>query len=186
MRFAYADPPYVGQARKHYGREEVDHAAMLADLQRYDGWAASLSVPSLEFYISELSKLGLSLQRGDYRIGGWMKPFAIFKPGVNPSYSWEPVILKPLRKRGRVVATLRDWIEEEQLIAPAVKCNITLRRGLSGAKPEKVCRWIFDFLGVLPADEFTDLYPGTGAVTVAWEAWRSDFLLRESTDIHGA
>lgn len=25
MRIAYADPPYIGQAKKHYGSEEVDH-----------------------------------------------------------------------------------------------------------------------------------------------------------------
>lgn len=28
MIFAYADPPYPGQAKKHYGREEVDHAEL--------------------------------------------------------------------------------------------------------------------------------------------------------------
>ena len=37
MRLAYADPPYVGQAAKHYGHDprcaEVDHVALFAQLQ---------------------------------------------------------------------------------------------------------------------------------------------------------
>lgn len=46
MRLAYADPPYIGQARRHYANdpsgvpaEEVDHEALLDLLQGYDGWA---------------------------------------------------------------------------------------------------------------------------------------------------
>jgi len=32
MKFAIADPPYVGQAKLHYGSEEVDHAALIQQL----------------------------------------------------------------------------------------------------------------------------------------------------------
>lgn len=32
MRFAYADPPYAGQARKHYGTAEVDQGALVRRL----------------------------------------------------------------------------------------------------------------------------------------------------------
>lgn len=39
---------------------------------------------------------------------------------------------------------------------------ITLQKGLVGAKPEKVCRWILDLLNVHPGDVVFDLYPGTG------------------------
>lgn len=35
-------------------------------------------------------------------------------------------------------------------------------KGLVGAKPEKVCRWILDLLNVCEGDEVVDLYPGTG------------------------
>jgi len=52
MRFAYADPPYMGQAKKHYSHDpncaEVDHAALIERLNAYDGWALSLSTPSLK------------------------------------------------------------------------------------------------------------------------------------------
>ena len=39
---------------------------------------------------------------------------------------------------------------------------ITLKKGLVGAKPEKVCRWILELLNFQPGDELIDLYPGTG------------------------
>jgi hypothetical protein len=78
------------------------------------------------------------------------------------AYAWEPVIVKPCRKpvvSHRVV--MRDWIAE----------SITLKRGLTGAKPEKVCFWAFEVVGAEPTDEMHDLFPGTGAVTAAWLAW---------------
>lgn len=47
MRFAYADPPYIGQAKRHYSRDpccaEVDHTELVAQLNTYDAWALSLS-----------------------------------------------------------------------------------------------------------------------------------------------
>ena len=60
MRFAYADPPYLGQALRHYrdggtakrklerdlDAVEVDHAELVARLNLYDGWALSCSTPS--------------------------------------------------------------------------------------------------------------------------------------------
>jgi hypothetical protein len=57
---------------------------------------------------------------------------------------------------------MRDWIAEP----------ITMKRGLTGAKPEKVCHWIFEMLGAEPDDKLTDLFPGSGAVTRAWETWK--------------
>jgi hypothetical protein len=41
---------------------------------------------------------------------------------------------------------------------------ITLKKGLVGAKPEPVCRWILELLGVAPGDEVVDLFPGTGVM----------------------
>lgn len=37
-----------------------------------------------------------------------------------------------------------------------------------GAKPAAFIRWMFDLLGALPADSFTDLFPGSGGVDRAW------------------
>jgi len=47
MKIAYADPPYIGQAKKHYGHDpncaEVDHHKLISELQEYDAWALSMS-----------------------------------------------------------------------------------------------------------------------------------------------
>lgn len=165
MRFAYADPPYVGQAKKHYGKEasyagEVDHAGLIEMLCRDfpDGWALSASSPSLRAI--------LPLCPPDVRVAAWVKPFASFKANVNPAYAWEPVIWRGGRKRGRKAQTVRDW----------VRCNITLRRGLSGVKPEPFSFWLFDLLGMEPSDDLVDVFPGSGAVTNAWGRWRMQML----------
>ena len=151
---AYADPPYVGQAKKHYGTEEIDHLDLFHQLGEYDAWALSASTPSLA-HLLEICPLS------EVRIGAWVKPFCIFKPGVNPAYAWEPVLWHSSRKRTREQPTTRDW----------VSCNITLKKGLVGAKPEKFCHWLFDTLNLQKGDKFIDLFPGSGAVTRAWKEW---------------
>jgi len=153
-RIAYADPPYIGQAKKHYGKEvsyggEVDHVALIKTLVEYDGWALSASSPSLQYI--------LSICPENVRVAAWVKPFASFKPNVNPAYCWEPVLFVPARKRGRDKPTVRDF----------VSANITLKKGLSGAKPPAFGEWIYDLLQMEPDDDFFDLFPGTGAVADA-------------------
>ena len=158
MKIAYADPPYIGQAKKHYDMPEVDHRALILELEGYDGWALSCSTTSL--------KEVLSLCPDSVRVGAWVKPFCSFKPNVNPAYAWEPVIFSPARGLGRDVDTVRDW----------VSVNITLKRGLSGVKPEAFCYWLFQILGMENGDEFIDVFFGSGAVTMAWSKWRSRFI----------
>lgn len=153
MRFAYADPPYIGQAKRYPEKTEVDHVELVQRLvdEYPDGWALSLSSPTLQYI--------LSLCPSDVRVMAWVKPFAVFKPNVNPAYAWEPVIVRGGRKRGRDVPTVRDW----------VSCNITLKKGLVGAKPEGFCEWLLDVLNVLPGDQLDDIFPGTGIVTQTFE-----------------
>lgn len=165
MRIGYADPPYPGMAKRHYGNHpdyagEVDHRALLSDLQTYDGWllhTSSVALPEVLGYAAELAL--------DYRIMAWVKPFAAFKPNVAVAYAWEPVLVHECRKPSVAAASgvLRDWHA----------ANITLRRGLAGAKPERLCWWAFDVLGCEPGDELCDLFPGTGAVGRAWESWQA-------------
>ncbi len=162
MKVAYADPPYVGNAARYYRHHpdyggEVDHEALIQRLcdEFPDGWALSCHTPSL--------RVLLPLCPPDVRIGAWVKPFAVFKPGVNPGYTWEPVIFRGGRQpRGRGEETVRDWCA----------VPIALQRGLVGAKPDGVCFWIFAFLGLQPGDELVDLFPGTGAITRAWGKWQ--------------
>lgn len=178
MRIAYADPPYIGQSKKHYGDHpdyagEVDHAELLQHLDRdYDGFVLHMSSPSLGHIAHLVEEYGIG-----GRWMGWMKPFAAFKRNVSVAYAWEPVLIKAVRKpvvSGRMV--MRDFIEEAdpEFVNDCVRESITMKKGLSGAKPERVCRWAFEMLGAEPSDELVDLFPGTGAVTAAWQAWSLD------------
>ena len=162
MRFAYCDPPYLGQSARHYKNHpdfagEVDHCELFRklELEYPDGWALSASAPSL-FELLPMAPEGS-------RIAAWVKPFAIFKPGVNPAYTWEPVIFKGGRKRDRTQPTVKDHHV----------ASITLKKGLVGVKPESFCFWVFNLLGAQPDDELHDLFPGSRAVSTAWEKWRS-------------
>jgi hypothetical protein len=172
MRVCYADPPYLNQARKHYANDprcaEVDHAALVAQLEGYDAWALSLSSVSLFRVLSCIEAAGLHEESGDYRVCSWVKPFAAFKVGVGLAYAWEPVIVRNARKRTREQDTVRDW----------VSANITLQRGTHGAKPDTFCYWLFEALNMEPGDTFVDLYPGSGAVTRAWQRWHAGEVAR--------
>jgi hypothetical protein len=80
----------------------------------------------------------------------------------------EPVIWRGGRKRDRTEDTVRDW----------VSANITLKKGLSGAKPPAFCDWVFDLLGATDDDTLDDLFPGTGVVTARWNARQYDLSER--------
>lgn len=166
MKFAYADPPYLGLAKRFYGDKHPEaaaydqietHAALIARLENEhpDGWAMSLHSPSLRHI--------LPLCPPHSRVAAWTKPFCSFKPGVNPGYAWEPVIFCGGRKRSKSEATVRDYCA----------VSITLERGLTGAKPEAFCFWVFGLLGARPEDTMDDIFPGTGAVTEAWNKYRA-------------
>ena len=157
MKFAYADPPYIGQAKRHYGCAEVDHAALIIRLETEfpDGWALSCSSPTL-YQILHLCTVKV-------RVAVWCKSFCAFKRGVRPAYAWEPIIFAGGRnpvngyraaipERNGRQTTPKDFIVEP----------ITLKKGLVGAKPMRVCHWILDLLNFQPDDDLVDLYPGTG------------------------
>ena len=174
-KLAVADPPYPGCAHMYADHPdyagEVDHKALLERLQdEYDGWVLHTHVPGLRL----MERSGWLPD--DVRICSWVKSFAAFKRNVSVAYAWEPVIVKSARKpvvTGRTV--MRDF-HETVTLPEAVKEPITLKRGLTGAKPGKVCFWTFELMGAKPTDELHDLFPGTGAVSRAWEAWRADLL----------
>jgi hypothetical protein len=148
MRFAYADPPYIGEAHRYPEKQEVDHVALVQRLvaEYPDGWALSCKSGSLSFLLPLLGER--------VRVMAWVKPFAIFKPNVGVAYAWEPIIVQGGRKRTREQETVRDF----------VSAGITLRRGLVGAKPDAFYIWLLRVLNVEPEDELDDLYPGTGGL----------------------
>ena len=165
MRVAYADPPYPGMSGFYKDHPdyagEVDHAELIARLDaEYDGWLLHTASTTLGSVLADAATAGVD----DFRVMAWVKPFASFKKGVAVAYAWEPVIVKACRKPVVDEAMVyRDWIAEP----------ITLQRGLVGAKPEAVCHWAFNVLGMTPDDELVDLFPGSGAVTRAWESWKA-------------
>jgi hypothetical protein len=165
VRFAYADPPYLGCCGlyDHYHPDglcwdDLETHRLLIDrivADFPDGWALSASEPSLRDLLPLTPRLT--------RTAPWVKPFASFKPNVNPAHAWEPVLFFGGRKRDRTEPTISDY----------VAVPITLRRGLVGAKPQAFSWWVFALLGAQADDEFVDLFPGTGGVTEAWERWRA-------------
>lgn len=166
MKFAFADPPYMGSAVKHYGKRhqnaaDYDRREMQSDLiqqlqSRFpDGWALAMSSTNLRDL--------LPLCPPDVRVSAWVKPFAIFKPNVNPGYCWEPLVWRGGRKkRNRSEPTVRDYL----------RANITLETGVPGAKPPEYFGWVFDLFGAIPGqDEIVDLFPGSDGLSRSWDQW---------------
>lgn len=168
MKIGYADPPYIGCAHLYKNHPdyagEVNHQELIHRLNRdYDGWVLHLSATP-----TSIAAVAPLVELMGARWCSWVKGFAAFKRNVPVAYAWEPVIIKPARKpvvSKRLV--MRDWIQE----------SITLKRGLTGAKPEAVCHWAFELAGAKPDDELIDLFPGSGAVTRAWQSWQGLFKL---------
>ena len=129
LRFAYADPPYPGRARKYYGDQptfagEVDHAALIASLTTsYDGWALSTSEDALRWI--------LPLCPEGARVCPWVKPIGAAPATYGLHNTWEPLIVVQGR---RLRPGRRDWLRA----MPA-------RGGgdLPGRKPIAFCAFLF-------------------------------------------
>ena len=175
MKFAYADPPYIGQSRKHYGKHpdyagEVDHRALIDRLvaEYPDGWALSLSCKSLQTI--------LAMCPDDVRVMAWVKPMTPILPGIRLQYGWEPVILRGGRQGPHVTGTpmVRDWLAQ----SPFDTMYGHRKPGhVIGRKPEAFCHWLFECLGAQPGDDLDDLFPGSGAVGQAWSRWVAQLRL---------
>ena len=173
MRFAYADPPYLGQGAKHYGA--LHEAAADCDNPEWhrrlierlcdefpDGWVLSLHTPSLRTILNMCPE--------DVRVCAWVKPFAAFKKNVTRAYAWEPVITRGGRPVPTSQPTVRDWVSEP----------IAMRKGFPGAKPHGFSFWVFRWLNMRRDDEFVDMFPGSGAVSEAYQAWLASPELTEA------
>lgn len=165
MRVAYADPPYLGWCA-YYAHAHPDgrcwndgdtHLLLIERLVRDypDGWALSLSSSSLRTILPACPD--------DVRVGAWVKPFCSWKPDVNPAFTWEPIIW-----RGGRVTTYRAG---GTTIRDHIAAPMTMRRGLTGVKPDAVCWWLFALLGLRSDDQLDDLFPGSGAVGRAWQRY---------------
>jgi hypothetical protein len=188
VRVAYADPPYPGQAKRHYADHpdyagEVDHADLIATLERDfpDGWALSTSVPALPSVLAlcpqgEPSKKrarGGSVKLGTgVRVCAWFRSNSPFPPS-RVMWTWEPLIVRTPHWRQR---HRHDFVPDSMY---AGQPRGFLGNAITGQKPLAFCHWMFDLLGLGPDDELVDLFPGSGAVTQAWEKWRAQTTLWE-------
>lgn len=168
MRFAYADPPYIGCAKRYEGGTEVNHRILIGYLEdAFDGWALSCSSPSL--------RVLLPLCPEKARVMAWVKPYVPHRPGVGPTYAWEPVITKPLpRKHSRNVDTSFDWVS--CLPGGHARRGIGKQRIL-GEKPIMFVHWLLRACRVHRDDEIEDVFPGSGAVAEAIDQWRRQGVL---------
>ena len=163
MKFAYADPPYPGNAHRYPEKQEVDHEALIHALcNSYDGWALSTSVNALP--------LILPLCPHGTRTAAWVKTFSFSWSNINgqPLYAWEPVLYYGQRKRHPQQTPIQDWL----------KTWPQPNQRILGEKPAEFSMWIFELLNMNPDDHFTDLFPGSGAVTHHWHQFQRTYTTR--------
>jgi hypothetical protein len=170
MKVAYADPPYLGCAKKYYekGRpgqagharakdydDPETHVQLVKSLIKEfpDGWALSCNTRMLKLIFPYLPE--------KIRVGAWVKAYGPFKKNVNPAYLWEPVIFCGGRPRLNKKPYIYDWHVAQVCSGPF----------FMGRKPESFSFWVFEMLGMEPVDQLIDLFPGSGAVSRAWESY---------------
>lgn len=184
MRFVYADPPYLGCCVKYGHRHEAPygcwndldtHRLLIRNLhQQYpEGWALSLSGSSVEDMLHLCRE---EIGPNKVRHSPWVKPFAVFKPNVNPGYTWESVIWMAGRNYERYDPTVRDFHVE----------NVTLKKKIPGAKPPGFADFILALLGVdfSASDTILDLFPGSHGMTVVFnERHARTFRLRRTVKV---
>ena len=169
VRFAYADPPYLGMGRMY--RDQHPEAMAWDDPETHrrlierlvdeypDGWAMSGKSTSL--------RVLLPMTPEDVRVLAWCKPFATYGRGDRSlAYCWEPVIFRGGRKRTKDQDIQRDYFVGSNPPRLDKPDNF-----VPGMKPRAFCRWLFAALNALPGDTLDDLFPGSGAVSAAWADW---------------
>jgi hypothetical protein len=184
MKFAYADPPYLGRGeyyRAHHPdamswNDPETHRALIQRLQDEfpDGWVMSLSEPSL--------RIILPMCPAEARVGAWMTDRARFAGKAVPVRKhFEPVIFMGGRPYDETGNRAADFIVTKQEPMPAGqpryimrKADIRAGKTFVGRKPRAFARWVFALLGLREDDEFVDLFPGSGAVSVEHAAWLAE------------
>ena len=167
MLLGYADPPYPGQAHLYKEHKdyagEVNHIELIKKLiNDYDGFILHTSTPALHKILTIIDDMGAAKT---IRICSWCKSFAAFKANVSVAYTWEPVIIKALRK---------PTVNHREIMRDHIVEPITMKKGLTGAKPPRVVRWAIELAGMTKSDNLDDMYPGTGIVKATWKHWSGE------------
>jgi len=157
MKFAYADPPYLGNGKKRYKpfHDDADkydskqsHIELVEKLvaEYPDGWALSCNPKDLRWL--------LPIMPESVRVCAWTKTFHQIRVNVSVQYAWEPVIFSNGRDVRHRRPMTRDWASG----------TIAMRKGLPGAKPAYFFDWILAMLGYETGDTIDDLFPGTNGL----------------------
>lgn len=177
---AFADPPYPGCAHIYsrpgtpeYHPEAMRwddpqaHIGLMADLEReyHDGWALSTHSSALRELLAGAPPAA--------RVGVYAKLGAptrwVGRDGdvASVSFMWEPVIYRVPFVSRHVGHSAPDWC--------AGATGFRNTDAFMGAKPLVFSLWLFGLLriGAHPDDELVDLFPGSGAVTRAWDDYRA-------------
>lgn len=75
--------------------------------------------------------------------------------------------------RARFIAAVGGGSRDTSAPLRLAYARLTDPARVIGAKPAIFARWIFDLLGALPQDHFTDLFPGSGTFDRAWKVYSS-------------
>jgi len=167
MKFAYADPPYLGNGKRRYTPHhnnpgEYDTKQAHIDLvnrlvsEYPDGWALSCNPKDLSWLLPSMPD--------DIRVCAWTKTFHQIRVNVSVQYAWEPVIFRGGRDMRHRRPMTRDW---------ASGC-IAMRKGLPGAKPKYFFDWVVAMLGYQNGDVVDDLFPGTNGLSDALTDWKGE------------
>lgn len=167
----YADPPYAGcrfryargngsrqwgrNARADFMRELV---ARIESLRGPDGvGAVSMGTPELAL---------LPLFPSKRRVFAWVKPYAPNRPGVWPTFAWEPVVAWgkfPSREEQRTARqTPKDWLT----LSPCVP----RKGGHENPKPLGFAEWLLALTLGPRKGAVLELFAGTGPVVRAASA----------------
>jgi hypothetical protein len=175
MKFAIADPPYLGRSVRYYGaggrggknKKQADNhpEAHIWDyaethkqlaqqlLKEYDGFSIAMSVHSLSTYLEVLE----TESENGIRVGVWHRPNAV-PSGSRITNNWEPVVFKiPTSRKGRFTAAHTSDV---------LTCNVK-HNGFTGSKPKDWVHWVIQVMGVAEGDTVDDLFHGSGAVAQA-------------------
>jgi hypothetical protein len=179
VRVAIADPPYPGNSEKLYGNHrdyagEVDHEELIERLEDEfpDGWALCTGAKNAWEVMNLCPPVRQLI---------WRKPGTPFGDGF--LWTYEPVLLRRCRPPERPhVADMVYAVPQGMLTTFREKPQ----GHVTGAKPPPFCRWLFRCMGLHPDDEVVDLFPGSGAIGLEWDAWRAQpSLLSAGTEEKG-
>lgn len=157
----YADPPYAGcrfeYAKKNNSRQwgRDSRADFMRELiSRMESLRAEDGVCAVSMASPELRLLPLFPSKA--RVLPWVKPFAVFRPNVWPSFSWEPIVAWgkfPGRAEQLASKTPHDWL----MLSP----RVPKKTNHETPKPEGFAEWVLNVTLGPRRGSVLELFSGT-------------------------